>query len=121
MERVDIGLGNLVTMNNFHLQRANTGCTNNNAKACYDRIVPTFFLLAYVKVGLPYTTAVFFSHILCNMKYHLTTVFGVSPLFEPSGRWYIVPESELPTNTVRVTDAHGNTTLLTRVPKTQGI
>eukprot|EP00957_Ditylum_brightwellii_P124756 9508741-Ditylum_brightwellii.AAC.1 len=30
---VDIGLGKAFTIDTFHLQRANTGCTNHNAKA----------------------------------------------------------------------------------------
>eukprot|EP00957_Ditylum_brightwellii_P208734 15358719-Ditylum_brightwellii.AAC.1 len=200
---VDVELGKSFTMGTFHLQCTNTaGCMDNNAKACYGCIIPIILLLTYVKVDLLYATAVFFSHILYNMKYHLTTIFGISPLvnyfgllaavfgisqgstdgppgwacisdiilkyyhrlckgctihdpgglitvkcnadmfvddstlmhnspeidiplqklmeniqydFEPSRRPCIVPESKLPTNTVRVTDAHGNTTLLTRV------
>eukprot|EP00957_Ditylum_brightwellii_P176285 13422662-Ditylum_brightwellii.AAC.1 len=35
-----------------HFQRANFGCTNCDAKACYNRIVPVILLLAYFKAGV---------------------------------------------------------------------
>eukprot|EP00957_Ditylum_brightwellii_P090331 6879299-Ditylum_brightwellii.AAC.2 len=41
--------------------------------------------------------------------------------FAASGKPYIVPEKELPPNTVTVTDANGNTTKFTRVTERKGI
>eukprot|EP00957_Ditylum_brightwellii_P186387 14191510-Ditylum_brightwellii.AAC.1 len=51
---------------------------DNDAKACYDQIIPLILLLAYIKAGLPYATAVFFANILYNMHYQLTAAFGTS-------------------------------------------
>eukprot|EP00957_Ditylum_brightwellii_P182734 13918555-Ditylum_brightwellii.AAC.1 len=65
-------------MDTLHLQRTNAGCTDNDAKACYDCIIPIILLLAYIKAGLSYNAGVFFSHILYNMQYHLTTAFGIA-------------------------------------------
>ena len=60
----------------FHLQRANTGFTDCDAKACYDRIIPLILLLAYYKKGLPYETCCFFARILYNMEHTITTAYG---------------------------------------------
>eukprot|EP00957_Ditylum_brightwellii_P051242 3885041-Ditylum_brightwellii.AAC.1 len=35
----DIVFGKTITFDTLHLQRANFGCTDCNAKACYDRII----------------------------------------------------------------------------------
>eukprot|EP00957_Ditylum_brightwellii_P125833 9592197-Ditylum_brightwellii.AAC.1 len=169
---VDIGSGKSFTMDMLHLKRLNMGCTDNNAKACYDWIIPLILLLAYVKAGLPYATGVFFVHILYNMQYHLAMLFEIAScmnffaliaaiygigqgsmdgqpgwtcisdiilkcyhqlckgctitdptntLFDASGRPIIVPEEELSIIAVCVTDAHGNTKLLTRVSERKGI
>eukprot|EP00957_Ditylum_brightwellii_P147429 11226118-Ditylum_brightwellii.AAC.1 len=48
-EAPDIVFGKTITFDTLHLQRANFGCTNCNAKACYDRIIPLVLLLAYFK------------------------------------------------------------------------
>ena len=42
----DIVLGKAYTFDTFHLQRSNFGCTDCDAKACYDRIIPLVLLLA---------------------------------------------------------------------------
>eukprot|EP00957_Ditylum_brightwellii_P071367 5425301-Ditylum_brightwellii.AAC.1 len=44
---IDIILGKVFTFDMAHFQRANFGCTDCNAKACYVRIVPIILLLAY--------------------------------------------------------------------------
>eukprot|EP00957_Ditylum_brightwellii_P041067 3110179-Ditylum_brightwellii.AAC.1 len=36
----DIVFGKTIPFDTLHLQRANFGCTDCNAKACYDRIIP---------------------------------------------------------------------------------
>eukprot|EP00957_Ditylum_brightwellii_P119633 9127262-Ditylum_brightwellii.AAC.1 len=46
---IDIVLGKVFTFDMAHFQRANFGCTNCDAKACYNRIVPIILLLAYFK------------------------------------------------------------------------
>eukprot|EP00957_Ditylum_brightwellii_P107918 8231972-Ditylum_brightwellii.AAC.1 len=50
----DIVLGKTLTFETLHFQQANFGCTNCNAKACYDRIVPLVLIIAYFEAGLPY-------------------------------------------------------------------
>eukprot|EP00957_Ditylum_brightwellii_P126358 9632668-Ditylum_brightwellii.AAC.2 len=55
---VDIALGRSFMFDTIHIQRANVGCTDNNAKACYDQIIQLILLLAYVKAGLPYSTGI---------------------------------------------------------------
>eukprot|EP00957_Ditylum_brightwellii_P163056 12416401-Ditylum_brightwellii.AAC.1 len=47
--KIDIAIGKVYMFDKFHVQQSNFGCTDCNAKACYNRIIP----LAYVKVGLP--------------------------------------------------------------------
>eukprot|EP00957_Ditylum_brightwellii_P061508 4668040-Ditylum_brightwellii.AAC.1 len=51
---IDIVLGKVFTFDTTHFQRANFECTDCDAKACYDRIVPIILLLSYFKAGLPY-------------------------------------------------------------------
>eukprot|EP00957_Ditylum_brightwellii_P149423 11379814-Ditylum_brightwellii.AAC.1 len=46
---IDIMLGNVFTFDTAHFQRVNLGCTDCNAKACYDRILPIVLLLVYFK------------------------------------------------------------------------
>eukprot|EP00957_Ditylum_brightwellii_P000792 62755-Ditylum_brightwellii.AAC.1 len=65
-------------MDIVHFQCANIGCTDCNAKACYNRIISLILLLTYLKVGLAYPTGVFFATILYNMQYYITTAFGTA-------------------------------------------
>eukprot|EP00957_Ditylum_brightwellii_P106153 8097987-Ditylum_brightwellii.AAC.1 len=53
-EALDVVLGKTFTFETLHLQCANFGCTDCNAKACYDRIIPLVLLLTYFKAGMPY-------------------------------------------------------------------
>eukprot|EP00957_Ditylum_brightwellii_P012373 934716-Ditylum_brightwellii.AAC.1 len=39
-EAPDIVFGKTITFDTLHLQRANFGCTDCDAKACYNRIIP---------------------------------------------------------------------------------
>eukprot|EP00957_Ditylum_brightwellii_P002318 178617-Ditylum_brightwellii.AAC.1 len=75
----DIVLGKAYKFDTFHLQRSNFACTDCNAKACYDRIIPLVLLLAYLKASLLYKTGVFLIKILYNLKYFVTTAFGTAP------------------------------------------
>ena len=50
---VDIALGKVFKYETFHFQRSNIACTDCDAKACYDQIIPLVLLLTYVKLGLP--------------------------------------------------------------------
>eukprot|EP00957_Ditylum_brightwellii_P058253 4417068-Ditylum_brightwellii.AAC.1 len=54
------------------------GCTDCDANACYDRILPVVLLLIFFKAGLPYAMCTFFAQLLYTMCYHMTTVFGIS-------------------------------------------
>eukprot|EP00957_Ditylum_brightwellii_P018478 1389723-Ditylum_brightwellii.AAC.1 len=53
-EALDVVLGKTFTFETLHLQRANFGCTDCNAKAHYNRITPLVLLLTYFKARLPY-------------------------------------------------------------------
>eukprot|EP00957_Ditylum_brightwellii_P175696 13377765-Ditylum_brightwellii.AAC.1 len=48
---IDIVLGKSFTMDTVHFQCANIRCTDCDAKACYDWILPVVLLLVYVKSG----------------------------------------------------------------------
>eukprot|EP00957_Ditylum_brightwellii_P077646 5900957-Ditylum_brightwellii.AAC.1 len=76
----DIVLGKSFLPDTFHIQQTNAGCTNCDAKACYDRIILIVLLLAYYKAGLPYNTYIFLTTLLYNMKYYITTAFGIATL-----------------------------------------
>lgn len=73
---MDIVMGKTFMLETFYLQRLSAGCTDCNAKACYNRIVPLILLLAYYKKGLPYELCIFFARILYNMEYTITTAYG---------------------------------------------
>eukprot|EP00957_Ditylum_brightwellii_P054422 4123099-Ditylum_brightwellii.AAC.1 len=73
-----IVLGKTWTFDTAHVQHANLGCTDCNAKACYDQILPIVLLLMYFKAGLPYTACLFFAKLLYQMRYHVTTAYGKS-------------------------------------------
>ena len=73
---IDIVLGKAFTFDIVHFQRANTRCTDYDAKACYVRILPIVLLLTYFKVGFLYAMCVFFAHLLYNIKYFITTAYG---------------------------------------------
>eukprot|EP00957_Ditylum_brightwellii_P051026 3869311-Ditylum_brightwellii.AAC.1 len=77
---IDIILGKSFTFDTAHFQRADIGCTNCDAKACYNRILPIVLLLAYFKAGLLYEACLFFATLLYNMGYYMTTAFGISTL-----------------------------------------
>eukprot|EP00957_Ditylum_brightwellii_P199910 15239642-Ditylum_brightwellii.AAC.1 len=78
-EALDAVLGKTLTFETLHLQRANFGCTDCDAKVCYNRIIPLVLLLTYFKAGLPYQCCVFLITLLYNLKYMLTTAFGEVP------------------------------------------
>eukprot|EP00957_Ditylum_brightwellii_P015130 1140417-Ditylum_brightwellii.AAC.1 len=53
-EALDIVFGKTITFDTLHLQRSNFGCTDCDAKTCYDHIIPLVLLLTHFKGGLPY-------------------------------------------------------------------
>ena len=53
-------------------------CTDCDAKACYDQIIPLVLLLAYVKLGLPYKAATYLTSILYCLQYTMSTAYGLS-------------------------------------------
>eukprot|EP00957_Ditylum_brightwellii_P182531 13904314-Ditylum_brightwellii.AAC.1 len=61
----DIVLGKSILLDTFHIQWINAGCTDCDAKACYDRIIPIVLLLAYCKAGMPYNTCIFLTYYNC--------------------------------------------------------
>eukprot|EP00957_Ditylum_brightwellii_P170877 13006059-Ditylum_brightwellii.AAC.1 len=74
----DIVLGKSFSFDTLHMQRTNEACTDFNAKACYDHMLPIVLSLVYCKVGLPYDTFVVFASLLYNMQFYITTAFGVA-------------------------------------------
>eukprot|EP00957_Ditylum_brightwellii_P116123 8858060-Ditylum_brightwellii.AAC.1 len=83
-EALDIAHGKTITFETLHFQRANFGCSDCDAKACYDRIVPLVLLLAYFKAGLPHQCCFFLGTMLYSLKYTLTTAF----LENPKQNWH---------------------------------
>ena len=51
---------------------------NNDAKGCYDRIIPSIGMLACIRLGLPRAPAVALLKILHGMKYHIRTALGIT-------------------------------------------
>eukprot|EP00957_Ditylum_brightwellii_P210996 15365645-Ditylum_brightwellii.AAC.1 len=75
-EALDIVIGKTTTVETLHLQQANFGCMDCDAKACYDCIIPLVLLLAYYKAGLLYNTYAFLVMILYSLKYTPEWVVG---------------------------------------------
>eukprot|EP00957_Ditylum_brightwellii_P029282 2213422-Ditylum_brightwellii.AAC.1 len=75
---IDIVLRKIFSFEIFHFQRSNFGCTDCNAKACYDQIIPLVLLLAYYKAGLPYLIGVLLITLLYNMQYYIVKAFGTA-------------------------------------------
>eukprot|EP00957_Ditylum_brightwellii_P148879 11334047-Ditylum_brightwellii.AAC.1 len=78
-EALDIVFGKTITIDILHLQTSNFSCTDCDAKACYDCIIPLVLLLAYFKAGLLYECCFFLITISYNLRYILTTAFGEAP------------------------------------------
>eukprot|EP00957_Ditylum_brightwellii_P108590 8281936-Ditylum_brightwellii.AAC.1 len=74
-----IVLSKTITFKTLSLQQANFGCTDCNAKACYNQIVLMVLMLAYFKAGLPYQCCVFLVTMIYSLQYALTTVFEETP------------------------------------------
>jgi hypothetical protein len=54
---------------------------NNDAQACYDRIIPALSQVACRRLGLPRDQAVFLLAVLLSMQYHVRTIHGMSANF----------------------------------------
>lgn len=72
---IDIVLSKSFILDMFHIQSANAAFLGYNAKACYNRIIPLELILAYLKMGLPYKTCVFFEQMLYHMIYYIAIAF----------------------------------------------
>mmetsp|Transcript_24115 Transcript_24115/g.36642 ORF Transcript_24115/g.36642 Transcript_24115/m.36642 type:complete len:216 (+) Transcript_24115:786-1433(+) len=51
---------------------------NNDARVCYDRIIPGFSQLCCQSLGLPQKAAEFMLKFLLSAEYHVTTAYGTS-------------------------------------------
>ena len=65
----------------IHLLQSSVSIFNNNAKACYNRIVDHFSQLCRQKLGLPSEAAYFILHFLSVTQYYIKTLHGVSSKF----------------------------------------
>ena len=75
---IDVVLKKVFTITTYHLTRTNAAITDCDAKACYDRILPHLMALVNMKAGMPKKVAILFMNILQEMKYHISTGFGIS-------------------------------------------
>mmetsp|Transcript_7891 Transcript_7891/g.12066 ORF Transcript_7891/g.12066 Transcript_7891/m.12066 type:complete len:162 (-) Transcript_7891:62-547(-) len=62
----------------IRLLRANATIFNNDAKACYDRVIPGFSQLCCQSLGLPQKAAKFMLQFLFAAEYHVRTAYGTS-------------------------------------------
>eukprot|EP00957_Ditylum_brightwellii_P017776 1338856-Ditylum_brightwellii.AAC.1 len=65
----------------FHLQRANSGLTDCDAEACYDRMLPGVVSIAEINAGAPEKISTIMARTLEQMKYYMTTATGISEKF----------------------------------------
>ncbi len=54
---------------------------NNDAKACYDRVVPSLGLMATERLGMHATAATSMLATIFSMQYFIRTIYGLSPEF----------------------------------------
>ena len=59
--------------------RLNAIIFNNNAKACFDRIIPSIGLMATEQLGMPSTASACMLATIQGMKFFIRTAHGVSP------------------------------------------
>jgi hypothetical protein len=52
---------------------------NNDAKACFDRIIPSIGLMATERLSMPPTATASMLAIIKGMKFHIRTAHGISP------------------------------------------
>eukprot|EP00957_Ditylum_brightwellii_P096934 7381881-Ditylum_brightwellii.AAC.1 len=60
-----------------HYQRCNSGMTDCNAKACYNRITPELLLLLYYKAGYPKEVVELMYKALTMLEYAMTRAMGI--------------------------------------------
>ena len=60
-EALDIVFGKTITFDTLHLQRSNFGCTDCDAKACYDCTLPGIVSIAETNTGAPPAVSTLFS------------------------------------------------------------
>ena len=54
---------------------------NNDAKACFYRIIPSIGLMATERLGMPSTATASMLAIIKGMKFHIRTAHGTYPVF----------------------------------------
>jgi hypothetical protein len=59
--------------------RFNAIIFNNDAKACFDRIIPSISLMITEQLGMPPTVATSMLAIIKGIKFHIQTTHGISP------------------------------------------
>ena len=74
-------LSKVVSFDLIRLLRASATVFNNDAKACYDRIIPFLSLLCCQHFGLPSVAADFLNQFLSQAEYHVRTCYGTSEEF----------------------------------------
>ena len=61
--------------------RLNAIIFNNDAKACFDRIIPSIGLMATERLGMPPTATASMLAIIKGLKFHIQTAHGISSGF----------------------------------------
>eukprot|EP00957_Ditylum_brightwellii_P194669 14828934-Ditylum_brightwellii.AAC.1 len=78
MTALDIPALNKFSLGTFHLQRANVGKTDCDAKACYDWIDPNLLVMIYSKLGCINKVVEVCRSALLQMEYTMITNLGES-------------------------------------------
>eukprot|EP00957_Ditylum_brightwellii_P064617 4904219-Ditylum_brightwellii.AAC.1 len=78
---LDALLLKVTTIDSLHLFRLNRGLLNNDAVACYYRMIPALTSLHLQCLGLPASAAKYSVSINKNMRHHVRTNAGKSSEF----------------------------------------
>ena len=73
---IDVVMLKYFTLGIMHMQRRNCAITDCDARACYDRILPTVLYFTYHKMGLPVHECKWIARALVNMNYHMIKTYG---------------------------------------------
>lgn len=67
----------VLSFDQIRLLRAQACIFNNDAKACYDRIIASFSQLCCIRLGLSKKAAIFMLKLLNQAQYFVRTIFGI--------------------------------------------
>jgi hypothetical protein len=103
---IDVVLLKRFTYLLFDLTKTGGGTFDNDAKACYDRIIGNLLMLRSQQLGMPQEPCETQTRLFADMKYHLKTKMGISdeyhthtedsPIFgtgqgnKPSGAYWLI-------------------------------